>query len=155
MVIMWMLCLATIQNTIAKGIDVLEAAVLIADTKKVQGILEAGKRFPVQLDVNKRNAEGRTPIMQCGLDPQYSRVITDEHCVNIVHVLSAFGADSHVIDKYGWNAVSLAASRGLTGTIEALVLSGVNPNTTDQHGRTALMTAVSKPDSGSSRASHV
>jgi ankyrin repeat protein len=56
---------------------------------------------------------GRTPLMMCGFDPQQHMDFVDKQCVKIGKLLVGAGASVRAVDKLGWNALHLAALRGL------------------------------------------
>jgi ankyrin repeat protein len=51
--------------------------------------------------------------MMCGFDPQQHMDFVDKQCVKIGKLLVGAGASVRAVDKLGWNALHLAALRGL------------------------------------------
>lgn len=87
---------------------------------------------------------GRTALLVCGLDPSGKDVTAlDQECVKIAKALHRKGANMSHMDKNGWDAVSIGASRGLTRFCRYLVSQHkVDPNRIDAKGRTSLMKAA-------------
>lgn len=124
--------------------DDLFDAVYINDLGAVTRILARkeilSSRAPV--DVNRIHEHSRTSIMVCGMDPQFDLNVVDDICVKIITLLLQNGANLSKIDKYGWNALSLAAIRGLSKVVRFLVSQGLYINSRDNDGRTSLMKAI-------------
>ena len=127
--------------------DELREAVRIADVKQVEFLLSLDQevlnsRPPVL--VNRTDSKyNRTSITTCGLDPQKStRKAVDADCAEIAQALHAAGADLAHVDKYGWDALAVGASNGLSMFCEYLIFrGGVELNRQDNKGQTALMKA--------------
>jgi ankyrin repeat protein len=75
------------------------------------GLLVSGA---LEVDVNRRDEwNGRTPLMNCGWDPQGTEQDVDSNCVEIGQMLVQRGANASAIDDNNWDAVGLAVVKGL------------------------------------------
>jgi hypothetical protein len=70
---------------------------------------------------------GRTAVLVCGADPQNTTLEVDQHCLHIAKELQTAGANLSHTDKYGWNAISHAASRGYAQLVAFLAIEGGIP----------------------------
>lgn len=127
--------------------DELFQAVYIADLKRVEFLLSIDPNIitsrPPVLVNRIHEPHGRSSIMVCGIDPQKERNELDKDCVKIVEQLHKAGADIAAKDKTGWDALSLAAFRGLTRVCRYLLdTNQLNINHVDSEGRSALMKAA-------------
>lgn len=112
--------------------DRLQDAVFIGDVTMVkklllefdEGILISGE---LEVDVNRRDAwYGRTPLMNCGWDPQGHDSNGDDedtNCLEIGKMLVARGANVSAIDDNGWDAVGLGVVKGLAKYVSYLIVT--------------------------------
>ena len=84
------------------------------------------------VDVNAKDASGRTPLMRASLGGDSVAV----------KALLAKGADANAADNNGATPLMNAAHRGSTDLIHALLAAGANVNAQDKDGTTALMIAT-------------
>jgi ankyrin repeat protein len=82
-----------------------------------------------ELDVNRRNADGSTPLQWAAYDGDAAAV----------RRLIAAGADVSLANNYGATPMSLAAEVGNTEIIELLLDAGANADSPNGDGMTALM----------------
>jgi ankyrin repeat protein len=127
--------------------DELYQAVYIADVERVNYLLSLDPKIissrPPTL-VNRRNEPfSQTSAMVCGIDPQKASDLVDKDCSKIIRKLHEAGANLSIVDSTGWDALSLAAFRGLTRACRYIVKSKtVDINRQDNDGKTALMKAA-------------
>lgn len=84
------------------------------------------------LDVNSRDAQGRTPLLVAAAG-------TD---ATLADRLLAAGADPGIGDNAGRTPLMVAAMRGDSALFQTLRARGADPAATDEHGHTALHYAV-------------
>jgi hypothetical protein len=91
----------------------LEDAIFSADLQQIKLLLS--KEIQDPLLVNRTDPiHDRTPLFTCGFDPQgENRSTTDKACAEITRLLhTQHYARLDAVDKHGYNAVSMAATRG-------------------------------------------
>ena len=84
-------------------------------------------------DINEKNSEGTTPLMQCILRNQ------SKECVS---VLLRLGADINVQDKDGFSPLVLAVIEGQTETVRLFLDAGASPTLSTTGGATPLILAA-------------
>eukprot|EP01039_Chlorochromonas_danica_P003301 gene3301-3621_t len=127
--------------------ELLEAS-YVGDVEKIQTLLTLDpsvltSRPPVV--VNRAEEDyGRTAVMVCGFDPQTkNHTKLDRACAMITQMLHEAGGNLSVVDREGWDALSLAAMRGLNRVCKYLVEKGrVNIDHQDHLRLTAAMKAA-------------
>lgn len=127
--------------------DDLYQASYIGDVSRVEYLLGLdpdilSSRAPVL--VNRRSEPyGRTPAMVCGFDPQKNQTDIDVDCTKIVKMIHQHGGNLDATDKAGWDALSLAAFRGMTKLSRYILKESEVPvNRVDNEGRSPLMKAA-------------
>ncbi len=125
--------------------DQLYSAVVMSDIDSVQQLLSRpsdilSNNRPVTVD--NPNSYNRTSLLSCGFDPQYETKEIDEKCYQIAELLIFHGANYNWRDNDGWNGVAHSAVRGLTKYMSVFLQRGINVDSTDNVGRTAMMKAA-------------
>lgn len=124
--------------------DDLYQASYIGDVARVEYLLSLdpnilSSRAPVLVN-RKSEPYGRTPAMVCGFDPQKNQTDVDVDCTKIVKMIHKHGGNLNTTDKAGWDALSLAAFRGLTKLSRYILKESEVPvNRVDNEGRSPLM----------------
>lgn len=98
-------------------------------------------------DVNTRDRDGRTGLMNAGLDGTH----TESERQAIWRVLLRHGADIHPQDNLGNTALHYAAFHGDTALVKELLTRGARVNQPDPRGETPLMGAVRMNNPGAVR----
>lgn len=125
--------------------DELFDAVYVADIEKVTNILTSlSNSVLVRPAIHKLERRyGRTSLMMCGFDPQTENMsLIDENCSSIGKLLVASGADISIVDRTGWDALSMASVRGFTKYSTFLIDNGAEIDRVDGMGMTPLMKAA-------------
>lgn len=128
--------------------DRLLDAVHMADLARVKELLDEKESgvLTAELPISVLSADKeyeRTPILNCGLDPQNEGInYVDITCTEIAKLLHKAGADLRHADKHGWNAVAFASVKGFSRMTNYLIEIGVPFNNPDDDGRTPLMKAT-------------
>jgi ankyrin repeat protein len=112
-------------------------AVQVGDVKLAEALLDAGA------EVNRRDADGITPLMQAarGRRPNISDPAPTDH-PEVVELLIKRGADVNAKTDSGFEALFWAARYGHVRTAKVLIDHGADVNAKDQHGLTALKWAA-------------
>ncbi len=140
-----------------EGVPALMLATLFADVECLEVLLEGGA------DPNRRNAAGTPPLIWAMPDSAKARLLmeygaavnersitlgrtpllaaaTFPQSVDVLGLLSAYGADVHSEDSSGANALFLAIRQADIGVVRFLVERGLDPNEPIAHGRLHLPT---------------
>ena len=127
--------------------DDLYDAVYVADVEAVKSLVDIDPRIlrpgRLDIDVNRTDGSQRTSLMMCGYDPQTENsMIIDKKCRKISKILFEKNMNIFYVDPLGWDALHMAAVRGLTKFCKYLIEQGVDMNRSDEDGRTSLMKAA-------------
>lgn len=88
-------------------------------------------------DVNKKDSQGRTPLMRAG---------AGHSSCEVIDLLCDSGARLEECDDGGRTALLCAAGANDSDTVRALLKRGANVNSSDSRGKTALMLAARDGD---------
>ena len=114
------------------GLSPLHAAVQNGNVEIARFLLERGAK------VNIRDFEKRTPLM----------MLDEDATPEMLQLLLSFGGKLKLVDKQGNNALHHAAMNGLDAElIRTFVSYGVNINSANKEGKTALLLAAEENES--------
>lgn len=126
--------------------DDLRTACYIHDVNSVRNLLSLDNNIvisgKVPILVDRTDVNGRTQLMNCGLDPQTNDIKKlDYDCYDIAILLTKAGANLLHVDNMKWDILSMAVTKGLIKFSKYLIENNVPVNHKDNNGRTSLMKA--------------
>ena len=111
----------------------LHEAAAAGDAAKVRAALDTARRQgTLSLMVNRRNAEGYTPLMNA------AALASEAQCAELLALLLDAGADARAADNEGYSALHWAASVGEGARCALLASRGADPNARSTTGETPL-----------------